>query len=367
MTRDSSQARDDRKELHDKILQSLGPYTEKSTFLGLLPMTNQDENISKITPIDCYDPKWCWIFQDIDFKDWESTNGVQVLWLIGSPDREITKVSSHIVGQAKENSSGVVYYFFCSMLEWGTLVATTFSNSILRHILEISDDCQAKSIITAFLSTLLHNILERDQSRFREDTSLIKTVEEILNASGGELLGALTTAVDQINKTQETSIIIDRVDELGKEGAQFLKKFCSHMETIINPGPKLKVLLTCRQGPHIKEIVDGVPCIEYDKERQDCLNSLRYDDTRYDKVSKEHKGSLEWLWDHENYRKWSSSESSSLLYIEGKPGSGKSTLAKYFRENLAEKEPKATSGIIVNYFYTQRGTILEPTHENMLR
>ncbi|KAF8543091.1 hypothetical protein BDD12DRAFT_669980, partial [Trichophaea hybrida] len=105
-------------------------------------------------------------------------------------------------------------------------------------------------------------------------------------------------------------------------------------------------------------------CIEYDKERQECLNSLLHDDTRYDKISKEHKGSLEWLWTHEKYQKWSSSERSSLLYIEGKPGSGKSTLAKYFWKNLVEKEPNT---IIANYFYTLRGTTLEPTHENMLR
>jgi hypothetical protein len=95
----------------------------------------------------------------------------------------------------------------------------------------------------------------------------------------------------------------------------------------------------------------------------ECLNALLHDDTRYNKISKEHKGSLEWLWTHEKYQKWTSSERSSLLYIEGKPGSGKSTLAKYFRENLQI----TSSCVIVNYFYTLRGTELELTHENMLR
>jgi len=95
----------------------------------------------------------------------------------------------------------------------------------------------------------------------------------------------------------------------------------------------------------------------------ECLNSLLHDNTRYDKISKEHKGSLEWLLTHEKYQKWSSSERSSLLYIEGKPGSGKSTLAKYFRENLQI----TSSSVIVNYFYTLRGTELKLTHENILR
>jgi len=78
---------------------------------------------------------------------------------------------------------------------------------------------------------------------------------------------------------------------------------------------------------------------------------------------KEHRGSLEWLWKHPQYVKWSSSTTSSLLYIEGKPGSGKSTLAKYFKENLPEGEPRT----VVHYFYTLRGTQLESTHKNMLR
>ncbi|KAF8541766.1 hypothetical protein BDD12DRAFT_731270, partial [Trichophaea hybrida] len=230
---------------------------------------------------------------------------------------------------------------------------------MLHHILNGSGDNQARSIVTTFLSTLLHKILERDRWHFREKDSSVITVEEIVNASlGGELLSALTETVVKIETIPDTLLIIDGIDKLGKEGAQFLEKFCSQA--------KFKALLTCRPDPHIKEIVDGVLCIEYDKERQECLNSLLHDNTRYDKISKEHKGSLEWLWTHEKYQKWTS-ERSSLLYIEGKPGSGKSTLAKYFKENLVEKEQNTGSSIIVKYFYTLRGTTLEFTHENMLR
>jgi hypothetical protein len=44
-----------------------------------------------------------------------------------------------------------------------------------------------------------------------------------------------------------------------------------------------------------------------------------------------------------------------------------STLTKYFSNNLAKIEPTASLGIIAHYFYTERGTQLERTHENMLR
>jgi Cdc6-like AAA superfamily ATPase len=99
----------------------------------------------------------------------------------------------------------------------------------------------------------------------------------------------------------------------------------------------------------------------------ECLASLSYDDIRYSLVSEEHKGSLEWLWDHERYQEWLAARRSSLLYIEGKPGSGKSTLAKYFNENFTKKVPNAASSTIARYFYTERGSMPERTHRNMLR
>ncbi|KAF8241264.1 hypothetical protein K440DRAFT_573903, partial [Wilcoxina mikolae CBS 423.85] len=133
----------------------------------------------------------------------------------------------------------------------------------------------------------------------------------------------------------------------------------------MDTAPQLKALLTSRPNS-LQNIHDRILCIEYDKERQECLRSLQYDDTRYDKISEEHHGSLEWLWKHPQYLQWSASATSSLLYIEGKPGSGKSTLAKYLVKNLVQV-PNASSSTVAQYFYTFRGTKLESTHENMLR
>ncbi|KAF8542448.1 hypothetical protein BDD12DRAFT_728756, partial [Trichophaea hybrida] len=133
--------------------------------------------------------------------------------------------------------------------------------------------------------------------------------------------------------------------------------------------PKFKALLTSSQNSKVQDILGSLRCIEYDKERKECLQFLQYDDTRYGKIVKEHRGSLEWLWDHPKYLQWSASPTSSLLYIEGKPGSGKSTLAKYVKKNLIERQQVASSSTITvaNYFYTFRGTERESTHENMLR
>jgi nucleoside-triphosphatase THEP1 len=81
----------------------------------------------------------------------------------------------------------------------------------------------------------------------------------------------------------------------------------------------------------------------------------------------EHKGTLEWLWSHEEYREWSTSDTSRLLYVEGKPGSGKSTLTRYFKDHLLQREPLAKSAIIASFFYSFREGESQRSHYNMLR
>ena len=96
------------------------------------------------------------------------------------------------------------------------------------------------------------------------------------------------------------------------------------------------------------------------------MNSLRFDNTRYERISEQHKGSLEWLWEHEKYLAWSSTASSDLLLIEGKPGSGKSTLMKYFQRSLSEREPRERQ-IVASFYYSYREGERQTNHSNMLR
>ena len=247
-------------------LMPVEPQTEKSTFLGLLPMTDQGEHISKTASLHRNDPKLYWIFKDIGFKDWETEDNPQVLWLFGPPDRGMADASLHLARErTSRTEKGLVFYFFCSTMERESSVSTTFTYSFLRHILNGSGDYQAKLITTTFLKSLLLEIFRREPSRFEEKDTPGTTVKKILDASNGELLEALTEAVFDIKDIQEASIIIDRVDKLGKEGAYFLKRFCEH---IMKTTPKFKVLLTCSSDSNMRGIVDGMPYIEYDKERK---------------------------------------------------------------------------------------------------
>ena len=97
------------------------------------------------------------------------------------------------------------------------------------------------------------------------------------------------------------------------------------------------------------------------------MASLCFDNTRYDKISREHKGSFEWIWAHNEYKNWSTPDASQFLYVQGKPGSGKSTLTKYFNHNLLEREPAANSAIVARFFYSFRDGELQRSHYNMFR
>jgi len=104
-------------------------------------------------------------------------------------------------------------------------------------------------------------------------------------------------------------------------------------------------------------------------ENIECLDTLRFDNSRYSKISKEHEGSLMWLWTHKKYITWLDSDRSHLLYIQGKPGSGKSTLTKYFKDNLAERVPTANqvATVVASFFYSFREGESQKSHYSMLR
>lgn len=98
----------------------------------------------------------------------------------------------------------------------------------------------------------------------------------------------------------------------------------------------------------------------------ECLKSLRFDNSRYEKISEEYEGSFEWIGTHNEYESWSISDTSRLLYVQGKPGSGKSTFIKYFNRNLLLKEPSAQQAILARFFYSYRDGELQRSHYNLL-
>ncbi|KAF8248602.1 hypothetical protein K440DRAFT_599937, partial [Wilcoxina mikolae CBS 423.85] len=340
------------------VLQSLVQTISWDTLSHHLSVIDQDQYRSRISPFDRNKPENFWISKNIDFTQWESANAPGVLLLCAPQGHGTTEVCSHIVHLAMEMASWAncpVLYFFCSSAP-NAQRSSILTHTLLYQIVCLSGASMANSIATAFLSTLVWAHFQQRALGFREDDPLDMTMKKILDASDYVLIQAL---VEVIRNTgiRKLSIIID---DLWQDITGWFVQYV--MEVV----PEWKALVTSRHNS-LNRIPDRLLCIEYDKERKECLRFLQHDDTRYDKISDEHHGSLEWLWKHHQYQKWSTSTTSSLLYIEGKPGSGKSTLAKYFEKNFANRVPNARSSTVVHYYYTFRGTVLESTHENMLR
>ncbi|KAA8894548.1 hypothetical protein FN846DRAFT_786182, partial [Sphaerosporella brunnea] len=113
----------------------------------------------------------------------------------------------------------------------------------------------------------------------------------------------------------------------------------------------------------------GLDCseilLEYDKERQECLKSLHFENSRYGTISDSNQHTLGWFFDSPEYKDWISSKDSSLLFIEGKPGSGKSTLMRFFKKNFGSTSQK--SKIMADFFYSARTGGLHTRHHSMLR
>src|SRR5436189_5653695 len=84
----------------------------------------------------------------------------------------------------------------------------------------------------------------------------------------------------------------------------------------------------------------------------ECLANLKFENTRYDKISREPEGSPTWLCSCQQYKQWTATDSSLVLYIEGKPGSGKSIHTKHFKDSLLQQELDTKSAIVADFLYS---------------
>lgn len=357
-------------EMLQSAINNLGP----DQFLPVLSVPDQDEHISTIPRLDRDSSMFYWIFKNMDFKQWSSATCSQVLWLSSLPERNINQVSSYIVDQEKNTTlrtDHFVLYFFCSSAIGRKSIVSDFVYTLLEQIVCCSLMDRRVLIIRSFLHSLLvkafSNTAPHWKGRgFRKEDSLNEKIKKILNAPANDLFTALV-AVLHNGEQQSLSLVVDRLDKVEHQRDDFIRgvrALVNHLEQRIS---KVKILLTSRPQAEIKDILDGVLCIEYNREREECLASLRFDNTRYNKVPQEHKGSFKWIWAHNEYRNWSASDVSRLLYIQGKPGSGKSTLTKYFSNHLLERETATKSAIIAKFFYSYREGRLQRSHYNMLR
>jgi hypothetical protein len=211
----------------------------------------------------------------MDFQCWISTKRSQVLWLSGPPECHIHDALMHMVDLIKKQVASTEYtvlYFFCSAVAKEEPVATIFVRALLQQIVRSFPPQKQKIAVNVFLRTLFHTILRKQSdpnswlSRFKGEDSPDEIVRYLLNATCNEQWDALKAVLD-IEHKQELSLIIDGLDKIEKQNEKFItdiRSFIEHLQDRV----KIKVLLTSRPTAEIKELLDGLTCIEFDKERK---------------------------------------------------------------------------------------------------
>ena len=187
----------------------------------------------------------------------------------GPAECDISDASSCIVGLAKETSAGAQHsalYFFCSTLIAKDRVVITFVSTIVHQL--VCCFPQLKEQVTkVFLRTLVKTILSEGnpkQSCFKLGDPAEATVKKTLQASNEGYWSALK-AIMGLERNQGLFLVIDGLDNAGHEFTQGVQLF---IESLRGCPSIIKVLLTSRPQADIKEILAGLPCVEYDKERK---------------------------------------------------------------------------------------------------
>ncbi|KAL6701117.1 putative kinesin [Trichoderma pleuroticola] len=364
------------------VFRSFISESSPDQLLQLLPLPEQSKRKPAIPNIDHNDPKISWVFRNIDYDSWRFDDSRPVLCLSGPLAHHLTQISSYIVDQ-EEKANQAVLYFFCSQVAnreyikggqdaegQNTILASSLIYTLLEQMIHISPTKERILILRIFLNDLLKKFFENKKAQNWTENGfhkndLSKSLGDLLRHTAIEdLLAAFQLTLDYA-KPQPTLIVLDGIEK-AYQGGRFAHLIGVLINDLRRQNPNIKAVLV---GPILCDITalsQESVFIEYDKERKECLSSLQFENTRYEKISPEHGGSFEWIWTHNEYRSWSNSETSRLLYVQGKPGSGKSTLTKYFDSNLQIREPAAKKAIVAKFFYSFREGELQRSHQNML-
>lgn len=88
--------------------------------------------------------------------------------------------------------------------------------------------------------------------------------------------------------------------------------------------------------------------------------------SRSDDIDNVTKGTCEWIFQHETYRRWAVCDR-GLLWIKGKPGSGKSTLLQHVLKKHNKEPGTRARPLILTFFFHGRGVELQKTPLGLFR
>ena len=258
------------------LIQSAIKSVAVDHFSQMLSVIDQGAHKSTIPSLLYQDPQYYWIFKNAEFQQWTSTRS-QTLWLLGPSRCNIYQISSYLLDSLPkiilENRSYVLY-FFCSTATEQKSPAISFVHTLLLQILNFSSPEQKALIIGHFLHTLFHSILERSRKnkerirrRFKENGSFEDIIKGML--SDAAIWDALRAVLDDHN--HKLLIVVDGIDKIERQRAEFVQEVRAVIGDLPNRNAKIMSLITSQPDDRIKEVLNGLPCIEYDKERKGWL------------------------------------------------------------------------------------------------
>jgi hypothetical protein len=239
----------------------------------MLSVIDQEAHKSTIPSLLYQDPQFYWIFKNAEFQHWSATHS-HTLWLLGPARCNIHQISSYLLDslpkKVLENRSHVLY-FFCSTATEQRSPAIGFVHTLLHQILSFSPPEQKALIIGHFLHTLFHSILERSRKnkerirrRFKENGSLEDIIKGMLSDTA--IWDALGAVLDEHN--HKLLIVVDGIDKIERQRAEFIQQVRAVIGDLPTRNAKVTNLITSQPEDRIKEALNGLSCIEYDKERK---------------------------------------------------------------------------------------------------
>lgn len=180
-------------------------------------------------------------------------------------------VSSYILKESSLKTQRTVLYYFCSSIASENPIVSQFVLALLCQFVRHSPKDRQKYIVGKFLQTIVNGIIKEEKSYYTEldlfkassETWLKKIIDTPADTLWAALMAILANEPDR-----ELLVIVDGLEKVEDETGEFIKgirAFVDHLqERILN----LKVLLTSRPLADIKEVFDGLPYIEHDKERR---------------------------------------------------------------------------------------------------
>ena len=261
-------------------VQDLLSVVEKANpdqLLQYLPAVDQEDYESRTHQSIRDQPKFYWIFKNMDFEKWYYTDDSEVLWLSGPTGCRLSDASSCIVDLVKEerpHTQDLVLYFFCSAASAQTPNAITvaFVSTIIHQLACRLPQLKGK-VTVVFLRALLRTILREEplsgpvRSRFKTNDSAEATMRKILSASIAGYWGALRTVMD-LDRETGLSLIIDGLDKIQYQNYEFIQELCVFIEHLRERPSRTRVLLTSQPQAEIRGILGQLPSIEYDRERK---------------------------------------------------------------------------------------------------